>query len=564
MRAVIENFRGIEHADIDLTRLALVAGVNASGKSSIARAVAAAVTGEAVPFEGIKKSEAGMLVRASTGGSTVIVRTSEDDHTTIRYPQGKVKSEGRPPSATPFAAGLKSVLDMPQKEASAVLLEYLRALPTPQDLQDTLAKEGIPADTVTKIVATADQLGWDGAHAHARETGVKLKGQWEHIAGERYGPTKAESWLPSDWSTSLEGSSEESLTAAMTEAGEFLEAAIAANAVSADERARLAEQAGQIDAARKDAAQAEETRNDAESKVRGMQDEVSTLKAQLDELPSPEAETETVPCPHCSQPVVVTGKILRVPEGTVSKAENARRKTARDGAAEALSEALKRLGLVRTAAGNAANRQRDAERHIADCEKAAKSLSELPESDSDAEQINRARARVRDAEQRLRAFRAKSQADSKHRSVEWNKIVIDILAPDGLRLTRLRAALAAFNGDLDAYCQTAGWGRVEIGDDLTVSYGRRPWPLLSESERFRCRVTLQTAMAVRDSSDVIIVDAADILDRAGRNGLIKLLAATEKPALICMTMMEQGQVPNVAGKNLGVSYWLDGGVAAEL
>ncbi|HEX6940493.1 MAG TPA: AAA family ATPase, partial [Longimicrobiales bacterium] len=246
MRAVIRNFRGVRAADLDLSGLALVCGTNAAGKSSIAQAVAAALAGEAVPLAGLKKSEAGALVHAGTGRGGISLE-ADGGSIAITYPQAKVKSEGTPPAASPFAVGLRSVVDMDPKAAAATLIEYLHATPTQEDLARAVERFLEPAQA-EKLWHTVADLGWDGAHERAKQTGAKLKGAWEHVTGERYGTNKADSWMPPHWATDLDGTSEETLQAALTEAREFLEAAIATTAISDAEREQLQAQADSLPA----------------------------------------------------------------------------------------------------------------------------------------------------------------------------------------------------------------------------------------------------------------------------------------------------------------------------
>jgi hypothetical protein len=92
-------------------------------------------------------------------------------------------------------------------------------------------------------------------------------------------------------------------------------------------------------------------------------------------------------------------------------------------------------------------------------------------------------------------------------------------------------------------------------------YGGRS-TLLSGSSRYRMAATLQVAMAIEDDSDAVLFDAADILDSAGRNGLIKLAQAADLPVLVCMTMRQE-QVPDLA-KIGGASYWLNDGEAVKI
>ncbi len=92
------------------------------------------------------------------------------------------------------------------------------------------------------------------------------------------------------------------------------------------------------------------------------------------------------------------------------------------------------------------------------------------------------------------------------------------------------------------------------------------YPLLSESEQFRVRVTLQVAIAKMDDSAAMVIDRADILDRQGRNGMMKLLLRTGIPTLVCMTILdpEKDPPPDLAAKGKGQTYWLAKGIATPL
>jgi hypothetical protein len=546
MRVTVLNFKGVRKAEIDLSKLALVAGSNASGKSSIALAIAAALSGEVVPIDGLRKTDAGMLVHAGTGKGTIEVMV-DGGSISVTYPQAKVKTEGTPPAASPYALGLRSLLALGPKEAAAVLIEYLKAAPVEQDVLDATARLGLELKQAQQLWQKIRDLGWDGAHLSAKETGIKLKGQWEGIAGERYGPAKAESWLPKGWETGLEAASEESLQAALTQAREFLEAAIAATAVSAAEREQLQLQAAQAEPLQAQIAEATARRPAVVDAVRERWDA-------LHALPKPSAEEKGVPCPHCSELVVVRGGTL-AKLTPVDAAENARRTEAIKAATTAHVEATKAM------------RELDAELNdlkgkLRVSTTAADRLSTLPAEPTEGGDVERAREGVQHAEHRLAAFKAKRGADRLHHGIGINAELQSMLAADGLRLTKLKAAIRSFNADLARLCTAAGWGTVELSDSLEASYDGKPLVLLSASERFRAMAVVQVAMATIDRSAALVIDAADILDRGGRNGLMRLVAASAKPALICMTMPARAEVPRLGSR--GAAYWLDGGVAETI
>lgn len=137
--------------------------------------------------------------------------------------------------------------------------------------------------------------------------------------------------------------------------------------------------------------------------------------------------------------------------------------------------------------------------------------------------------------------------------------VVEVLAPSGLRQSVLAKALDAFNAELKDISETAKWKTVSITDKMSVQYGGRDYGIqLSESEKFRTRVVLQLALAKLDGSKFVVIDAADILDRNGRNGLIALIKQSSIHVITTMTFGKVEDFPSVA--RLGIAgYWLENG-----
>ena len=100
-------------------------------------------------------------------------------------------------------------------------------------------------------------------------------------------------------------------------------------------------------------------------------------------------------------------------------------------------------------------------------------------------------------------------------------------------------------------------------DSLMPTYAGRSYGLLAESERYRCRVALQLAMAGVDGSDAVVIDGADILDRHARNGLMKAATKHAPAAVVAMTANTPTDVPDLAQHGLGETLWLDAGRAAS-
>ncbi len=537
MQVEIKNYRGVADAQLTMAPIALVAGTNGAGKSSIAQAVAAALTKNAAPIAGIAKNAAGQLLRDGSKRGHCVVG---DDTGTVKanWPGASTTEEGSAPWSTEIACGLISLVDMKPLQAAATMITAIDAMPTIDDLKAALPDTD---DAMLQQVWSAIQAdGWDSAHKRAQERGAKLKGAWEHVTGEKYGSAKAEGWRP----VGMPEAGTVELQQELTDLRQELEKAIANQAVGQAEVQRLQ---AQVQAGTEAEGRIEKLKADQENGHA----HADKLTAELGALPQPETVETLAECPHCKGHLVVVSKtVVHAPvDGGITAEENEQRQAAIDA---------KRAELQRT---NAAIQQLGAQlssamQAVSLASVAKKQLGAMPQGGTSAEQIQKLRDVIADAEADLRSVSAAQSAEKIHGDIAGNQLVINALAPDGVRQTVLAEKMGQFNSKLARLSETAGWAAVQIGDDLSVTLGGRAYILLSESEKYRARATLQVALADLDGSDVVIIDAADILDRTGRNGLFKMVKASGLRALICMTMNQAADVPDLSKAGLGQSYWL--------
>lgn len=547
MKLTIANFLGCARADLDLDGIALVCARNHAGKTSIARACAAVFGGVPVPFDELRASHAGMLIRSGAGAATIDLTTSTGT-ASVRYPAAKVHTTGAPVSASPFALGRKALDRLEPAERARALLDLLKAAPTAEDLATAGREIGLTDAQIAALQQRVADTDWDGALDEIRKKGQRLKGQWQQVTGEHYGPAKAGAWLPPQWASDLEGASEESLQALLTQAREWHEAAVSQSAVGEAERERLAGLAAQVPALE---AKVEAGR----ARVAQLAEVGTARKRELDGLPRPLGEEVRHVCPHCQGQVVIRGGSLAIPS-PVSPEENASRATT-------IRLAEQALAAVGTEHQTARGELAAAEGALQAAKSAARQAETMGRASADAPaDVERAREGVALAEGRLKAFQAHREASRLAVGITTNAKIQDLLAPDGLRQKKLGAAIAGFNGVLASRCASARWPTVEIDPDLLVTVGGRAIVVASESEKWMARAVLQVAIAGIDGSAVLVLDGADVLDKAGRNGLIRLLATAGRPAVVCMTMDELGRVPSMRGR--GTAYWIEDGVAQRV
>lgn len=546
MKLQVSNFIAIDDATIEFDKIALVAGFNFAGKSSIARAMTSCLTGNPLPLTEMRKTDAGMLIRTGAAPSQVSLIDGEDE-TTITYPKAEVATKGEPMSSTPIACGIANVARMTGKERAAYLGELLGTSPTKAAVIDAVVAIGVTEKHAEQLWDNINQLGWDGSHENAGKKGAITKGQWLEVTGEQYGSKKAETWLPPTWGTDLAGASLESLEAKVVEAREFSESAVAVDAIDTARVERLQMEVDKLVDRRELLRRATESADE-------VGDIIKAASAVSLDLPRPSAEQKQTACPHCEKLVVIEGEKLVVPAKSNAK-ENKKRQDAIDKSAQQIQNHQKEYDeLVQSVSEHRAT--------VATSERADTELAAMIESKDEGanpEQIESARNAVIVAEQARDAFKAKTRADQLHVSIKKNQLIVNLLAADGLRKDALDSALSEFNEKLYSLSCVSLWPTVSVADDLSIRYDGRPHMLCSKSEQFRTQVIFQIVCADLDGSDAIVIDDAEILDRDGRNGLFQMLAQIDFPALVCMMHLAREEMPDLAKANMGASFWIEGG-----
>jgi len=580
MQTEIRNFRGIASADLDIDKICLAAGPNEAGKTSTAQAVAAALTGEPMPIKGVSKASAGLLVRSGAANGSITL-ASQNGQTNIVYPSAKVKTEGVAPYASHFAAGIQSIVTMDDKDRIKILTEYLAAKPTRADLDKQLASLGLPVEVMDQLWKLIETQGWDNAYESIKTKGTKLKGQWEEVTGEKYGSKKGESWIPEGYEPDLMGMAEDTLKAIVTDAQDALEAAISSGAVEDFKADGLAELAALLEERTKAVELAKAFELDpsmfaqleeANGFVEEMRNNLNGLQQQLRDLPRPDNTTGT-PCPSCGTVLEIQGKTLTVLE-VMPEEEKAARQAAitametkiaavTSGLASHQSGADKAQQRINSAENDKSHAITDALRLLGESKEAAETLMAKPKeaAKQDLAEIERCRTALATAQSRLKAWGQKHAADARHTAICQNQELVNKTAPEGIRGDVLAKALKGFNALATPICTAASWRAVALEPDFTPTYGGTQYLLLSESAKWRVRTVLQMVMAKLDKSEALVIDAADILDKGGRNGLFKAVHGLGLPTLICMTLDSKELVPNLASAGIGASYWIEGGVA---
>lgn len=563
LKAKVRGFRGIEKADIEIEPIALLAGRNFAGKTSICQAVAAAATGQAIPFFRssrpdkplLTKTEAKGLLRGGMEQGFCQIINDKEPIAKVTWPGLAVSGNGSIQTSM-VAAGLINPMKMEEIDRQRFFSTLLSADPTLDDLTDAL-RESIAAladptnvETLNKIRSMVEVNGWDVAHKHFKENGARRKGEWEGKAGEAYGSKKAEGWRPEGWREELADLSLEDIGSACSRAQEDVEAAVAALAVDTAVLAQLREQAeGEADAWN--------CMEDAEGLLKLAVAEEVKATEHWRSIPVPSA----LPCPHCGGSIDMVergGGKMELVQSLASAEQIREAKSAKEVAHIEMIKAKEKTVTYKQVRDGATARYQAVKG-------SSERLKEMQGRAGTQEAVDQARDRLRSLMADKDMIERVEACDVLSKQVDGNQRVIDILAPDGLRRQKLQRALAAFNGRLRGLCGDAEFPAVAVDDNLEVLYGGRRYFLLSGSEQYRVKAVMQIAVAMEDKSPLVIFDGADILDQDGRNGLFAMMGETEGLRYVVgMTVLAKRNVPDLAKAGLGASYWVEEGIAAPL
>jgi energy-coupling factor transporter ATP-binding protein EcfA2 len=583
----IRNFGQIAAAEIDIDPavISIIAGRNAAGKSTVLRALACLLTGQAQPHEAPKKADLSALVTDGASTSTIALSAADSGaEISISWPSGDLRTRGVPPRLSLTAAGTDMhPLDLEPSARAKMLSALIGAEPTQDDLAAALKGSGID---VERVWSDVQALGWDGALKQAEKAGQTAKGQWKQATGgEAWGASKAEGWTPPNWRPALASKTEAELDQAAEKAKAKLEKTIRQGGAEAAETTRLQALAAGLP----DAKQAHDA---AEKAVHAATRNQQEKNAALNALPAHEPGREAQDCPYCSNKIVVVrgpGQSVALEKAAdeIDYAELKRRRLAFASADGAASKAHADLHAAQQILWNARAR-------MAECMDARDKLVEMgaapPPTASSGQELDllappsppspppaksglmsdeeAARLSVIAAESDFEMWRQKQDADAIHAEIMRIEAVKQALKPEGLRRVALARSLDKFNAALRLLTAAAGWPAVEMDAEMSVSVGGRPYGLLGglgggiSSLQFRTRVVLQAEIARRSGDQMILVDAADILDARGRAGMLKLLRAAGLGAVIGMTYPDAATAAKLGPYTRGPVWWMESGKAA--
>ncbi len=556
----VASYRGVNQATVALNRVAIVAGLNGQGKTSFAQAASAALTGVFAPGMALKKTEATALVYRGATTESMSKASFDEGTGTMRWPSCEYATSGNVPAVSYFAAGVSKLPLLDEKERARVLADYLQTMPTKEELREALA-ESVQAKADDKstwqaidgVVDAVLKSDYETVEKKLKEGATKAKGAWENITKRRYGSKVAQEWLPEGFSLlDLTSKNADQLNDEITALNVKASQAIAAQAVDASNLMALDASADKLDElVKQESAQQEKVSSASQALI----DHASSKPAQPMKKGQPPLD-----CPCCHNDLeMVDGKLRQFVGGPT------------DDEIAAQTETMRIWQEAHTRLTSEYDNQKDVLRGIQQDIKSSENskreadsirakINSIPASQQEASNPDKIRADIDFARRQIAAIEQYQQATKLASSAILNASAADVLSPDGIRKKKLASALQYINEMLANIAKVAGWQPVSITDELAVRYGAFPYALCSESEKYRANIMLQFAMASMDASPVIVIDAADILDAKGKNGLFSLINADSKRHfLVCMTASSPEKVPDLNRSGIGTTYWIEAG-----
>ncbi len=552
MDIAVRDFVGCHRADImNLEKVALIAGRNKAGKSSILQAAAATISSDPL-VRGIDVIKlGGALVRDGATSGKCLIRNGEAK-VIMSWPDCKYEAQGTQLIANPYACGLKHIGKLNDKDRTRVLMDLLGAHPSRQDVQNFLSDHfpTVNDAMVETVYGRAQEMGWDAYYKSLREKGARLKGTWEKVTGQNYGTKKAEDWVPEGWDEQLASTSQETLERAVVNCRTVLERLL--QNVGADS-GRVEE----LDAAIEAAPAAQTRKGELQEELEKLEAELAKTKAEHDAIDLPPIQ-KPFECPHCGEPLhfgANVGSELPVVKaeklGDQSKKvkELRKRKTELDHGMTALRRLIRETSdeLVRTQAV------------LTSAQAAREEKAKVEKGGVPQEQVDGARQDLDHARLRLEMFKSWTAAANAQRAIATNLKVQKGVKPEGIRKTVLTRKLKNVNELLKDLCRFIDLDAdLRIDDDLRIRCGMREYWILSHSEQLRADWILTLLFARITKSPLVVLDQLDSVHNDARPGVLKLLAYVNIPTLIGMMAKDENTfVPDLARAGLGDTYWME-------
>ncbi|GAB3249007.1 AAA family ATPase [Chitinimonas naiadis] len=578
-RIQIQNFEGIRRADAFIrTPVAIFAGRNGAGKSSIRDAIAMALTGEPTRIK-LKKDYQQLVTEGQKSG-VIALYSGNTEVATALLPSGNTMTslKNEPGFAyLPYALDAAKFASIDADTRRTLLFDITGCKVSADDVRQRLADKGATVDQVEAVLPML-RSGFPAACELATTKAKDAKTAWRVVTGETWGDKKAETWA----------APKPSYDAALLE--EKRNAIAMFDVQLGKDREELGATKQKLqslkdgDVRRQHLHTAAKGLPKAEELLVIAQAELAAYLPKVEELRKGAAGIKQ-PCPplmhklaHLVEHAYWNDDSLTKEARTALMAYDTAYRPANGDpdAAAKLPEYEKGLAVLENMAENralAVKQAKAAAEELAGMEAPDGNIDalerELTQIQACIAEVERCKAlaitekgeaeaskRVADA-----ADEKTKQAASHHADVLSWGLVADALSPDGIPGELVAVSLKPVNDLLMGRSAMAGWELVKIEASMGMTYGGRDYRLLSVSEKWRCDALIAMVIAELSGLKLLVLDAIDTLDLPARGELIQLLDGVAYEgwldtiiALGTLKAMPQ-DLPDTM-----TAFWIDGGV----
>lgn len=560
----VHNIIAARTADIQLDNpVNMICGSNEAGKSSIYEAIIHAFTGESTR---VGNKEIKHLVNDNDTVGYCYVEWDGDKRASITLPNGAHEIKQQIHSALPYVLNPALFSSAPEDVKRGLIIEITRTKRDLPSIKKKMLELGCN-EKKTESVLPFLVSGFSNAQKQAIENTKDARSSWKATTGEVYGDKKAVTWK------AVKPEVDQSAVAVKQKALEDISAEFDAENQKLGslqtEMHNASKNEAEINGLRAKSGQIERI----ETKLSNDRKELAMITVKVEDArrlaQGSKPDNIACRCPSCDSELFWNGKELVKREGDLQGNEDA---------------VLALPGLERAHALLKKSVEND-ERDLAAAKYAKEKLEELenePKEVISEERINQLKEKIealrikrKEAQDAIdlinKNVKLANEADDRtkkasgyHTDVqEWDAIS-RALAPDGIPGEILKTAITPINERLEKTSAATGWKQVVINDDMSISYGGKPYGLASQSAKWRANVMIAEAISHITELKFFMSDEFDLLDPPSRSTCMKWLVNLAKNKEI-ETALVFGTLKELPEKlpPLTSAYWIQGGVISQ-
>lgn len=557
----------------DIAPMHLIAGPNESGKSSIADAIAFALTGELRRLKA--KGERGLLVsqgkqkgnvalHVETRAGSVIL--SKDVRTGKAKVSGTFEADpGADTAIMPYLVNPHAFLAASPLDRRTTLLKVMKISLSAQNLRAEL-KSRLHAPALVDQLPGEETEGWQ---EFCRDKASEERGAWKAVTGETYGDVKGAEWVSPQPIT--EAASEEEIEQVSQTIRNLIaqrDQFAATVAVQQERESQIRDLTNRRNEASLVAGDRDKAAARVEAARKREQDAQAALLADRKTLADLQQQGIAGPprlaCVNCGAlHILTTANMLEAappaPANPVDITDIANAQTVVGTSMAAAKTAATALQAA-TAAHEAIVRS------AASLEEIDRSLATLvaPGEPVDVSQLSILDEKISQKRDFLAAMMAANgdaergaaqtdRAREHHGLVQsWVKLS-EAVSPNGIIAEMLGKGLKAFNDTLAKVSIDLGFQPPSLGADMAATRGGLPYELLSRSAGWRVDVAIAISLAIFSNMRFVVLDEFDLLSIPNRTPMLAALygmvtAGTLDTAIVMGTLKELPKMPPAVGK----------------